>query len=198
MFWRRDFWGIVFLLLGILLLLAKLDFIDYSFRKMLHDFWPILIVLVGILLIVNSLRRRERFHDFEFGRSAEQYGNFGRKHSHVFGDTRLETNNMEVDGLENSTVFGDTFLSLAGAKLKSGISRVSISTTFGDITVMIPAGMEVAATAAATFGDLHILDKMADGISSRLSAQTPGYEAAASKLQISASATFGDIRIYRG
>jgi len=198
MFWRREFWGAVLLIVGIILLLSNLDFIDYSFRKIIHDFWPVLIILLGILLIVNSLRKKEGNHDYGFDLSTDCCRHSGKKHSHVFGDVKLEAKDTEIDGLESSTVFGNTFLSLAGAKLKPGQNRINIATTFGDITVIVPERMEASASASATFGNLHVFDKMADGISNRLSAQTSGYEVASSKIQISAAATFGEIRIYRG
>lgn len=198
MFWRREFWGAVLLIVGIILLLSNLDFIDYSFRKIIHDFWPVLIILLGVYLIALSLRKREKNQDFVINLSSDSSTHSGNKYSHVFGDIKLETKDIEIDGLESSTVFGNTFLSLAGAKLKPGLNRINIGTTFGDITVIVPERMEASASATATFGNLHVFDRMADGISNRLTAQTSGYEAASSKLQISTAATFGDIRIYRG
>jgi predicted membrane protein len=111
---------------------------------------------------------------------------------------KIDAKDIEVDGFQSSTTFGDTFVTLSGAKLKAGINRLEISTTFGDITVVVPEKMEAQARASATFGNLHIFDKIADGISNSLTAQTPGYEAASAKLYIAASASFGDIKIFRG
>ncbi len=198
MFWRREFWGVVLLILGIILLLSNLDFINYSFRRIIHDFWPVLIILLGLYMLAHSFRRKERRHDFNMNCCGDSSMHIGSQHSHAFGDINVETKDREIDGLENSTVFGDTFLSLAGAKLKPGINRLRILTTFGNITVLVPEGVEALASAKSTFGDLRIFDKTAGGISNFLMAQTPGYDMASSKVEIYAAATFGDIRIHRG
>jgi predicted membrane protein len=198
MFRRKEFWGIIMLIIGVLLLLSNLDFIDYSIQRIIHDFWPALLVIVGIYLIVRALSKKEDTDNLVINITSSDGNRVGKKYSQAFGDLKLETRDMEVDGLDTSITFGDTFISLVGAKLNPGINYVSLSSSFGDITVIIPERMEVLAAASNTFGDLHILDKMVDGLSNHLSAQTAGYSAAESKVNIRANGVFGDIRIYRG
>lgn len=52
---NRIFWGIVFVLFGILFLARNMGYIDlhYAFRT----YWPILLILVGLNIVVKSIAR---------------------------------------------------------------------------------------------------------------------------------------------
>ena len=65
------------------------------------------------------------------------------------------------------------------------------------MTVIVPSNMEAFAYATTTFGDTHIFGRSESGISNSLQNQTEGYESAATKVHISASTTFGDVKVYR-
>jgi len=49
------FWGIVLLALGVILLLANFDVIDYG---TLFDFWPVLVILIGLKFIVDYVAKK--------------------------------------------------------------------------------------------------------------------------------------------
>jgi hypothetical protein len=49
------FWGLILLALGVILLLANFDVIDYD---TLFDFWPVLVIILGLKLVYNYVTRK--------------------------------------------------------------------------------------------------------------------------------------------
>lgn len=194
---KREFWGAIIIIIGLILLIGNLDFLDYSFRKAIRDLWPIILILIGIALIIHHSRRTRIVANISIDGTTQADFQQRRDFSQVFGDNNIEARNTEIDGLNCSTIFGETSINLAGAKLKAGMNGIDISTVFGDVTVIVPGDMEARAYSSSTFGDLYILGRSASGISTNLSHQTEGYDAAQSKVHISARATFGSVKIYR-
>jgi len=197
MFNRREFWGGVIILIGLIFLLDNLEFINYSTQRFIHNLWPIILVIIGIALIIRHSGQKGKERYDKSKATYQPDGTISRSVSRVFDDMYIETKGLEIDGMDYSLVFGDMTLNLSEAKLKEGVNHIYASTVFGDITVIIPAGMEVKAYGSNTFGDLYILGRSASGISKNLTRQTDGYDTAASKIYLSATTTFGDIKIYK-
>ena len=194
---RREFWGGIIILIGLIFLLGNIELIDYSTRRFIHNLWPIILIIVGIAFIIRHSGRKSKNNWYTDSFSHKTTLNMHGSSSRVFGDANIETKGMEIDGLDFSSVFGDMSLNLAEAKLKSGVNKVHVSTTFGDITVIVPNNMEAKAYGATTFGDLYVLGRSASGISKSITMQSDGYDAATDKVLISAAATFGDIKVYK-
>lgn len=49
------FWGLILLALGVILLLANFDVINYD---TLFDFWPVLVIILGLKLVFNYVTRK--------------------------------------------------------------------------------------------------------------------------------------------
>ncbi len=49
---RNLFWGITFVLIGLLLLLDNLGYAD--FEQILHDYWPLLLIVWGGLILFRK------------------------------------------------------------------------------------------------------------------------------------------------
>jgi len=192
---KREFWGLLILIVGLVLLLSNFHFIDYSVRHFMRNLWPLILIVIGVALIVRHTRRKTVVSD-DSGQvfSGERIAGDISK---TFGDLNIDLNGREIDGLDTSTTFGDMTINLAGAKLKSGINRIRLSGVFGDMIVIVPSNIEAFAYATNTFGDIHIFGKMQSGISNSLQNQTEGYEAATVKVHISAGTTFGDVKIFK-
>jgi predicted membrane protein len=194
---RREFWGALILIIGLIFLFGNLDFIDFSARRFIRNLWPVILIIVGIAFILRHSGRKGKNNWIKDSFSYRSGEHIHGSTSHVFGDSNIEAKNIEIDGLDNSSVFGDISINLAGAKLKAGVNKVFVSATFGDITVIVPSNMEAKAYGATTFGDLYVLGRSASGISNRLTMQSDGYDNAADKVYISATTTFGDIKVYK-
>jgi len=195
MFKRKEFWGTLIIVLGLLILLNNLDLIDYPAKYLFRDIWPVILIIVGLALIFRQSRSKtvSMAHDFE----VHSGDSLNRHHSNFFADNNVDARGANIDGMSYSTVFGDTTVNLSGGILKNGSNRLVVSATFGDVTVIVPADMEASAYSSTTFGDIYAFGKTASGISSSLTASTDGFDTAEPKVHITASTTFGDVKIYR-
>ncbi len=197
MFHKRQFWGAILLFLGVIFLLGNLDIFDYSLRQIFKGLWPMVLIIIGIGLIIRHSRNRERTVSIEIDGTGSTARDSYHENFRLFGDHNIDSRDREINGLDYSTVFGDTKLNLSGARLKSGDNNIFISTTFGDITVIAPHGMAIKAHGSTTFGDIYILDQSTSGIPCKLTRQTDNYDTATEKVFIRISAIFGSIKIYQ-
>jgi lia operon protein LiaF len=193
----RIFWGFLILIIGVLLLLANLEIIDYSAKRMISHIWPAALIILGLYILTLYFRGHGQCGDIVINVSGDRFSRMGSKFERTFGDIRIEAKDMEIDGLSSSMVFGDTKIDLTGGRLKSGVNRVTVSSVFGDIKILVPPGVEAAATVSNTFGDIDALGKSAEGIGNSLRSQTAGYDSASIKIDIDVRTTFGDIRVAR-
>ncbi|MEP0828996.1 MAG: cell wall-active antibiotics response protein [bacterium] len=198
---RRESVGLILILLGgVLLSLSIITNIYPHVRiwKIMPLLWPLVLVALGLYLI---FRKQFQAHPkvIEISAAAEKIATeFGQKFEKTFGDVSLNARDAEIDGTNVSCAFGDCFLNLTGAKLKPGTNQIFVATTFGDVTIMVPKNIEVWVFGTSTMGDLVIFDRKVSGISNSLSHQTPGYDTAAVRLQITARTTFGDVQVLWG
>lgn len=80
------------------------------------------------------------------------------------------------------TVFGDLELDLRQARLTSAITELDLSTIFGDVQVLVPAGVLVEVRCRTVFGDVR---------HQNLELAAPG----APRLVLTGSCVFGDVRV---
>ena len=192
---RKEFWGGLIIIIGAVLLLSNMHFLDYSMRRFLRDLWPLIIIAVGVALIFRHVGRSSKTSDDS--RQIPPGSPFAGNVSKTFGDIRADMKDRDIDGFTTTTTFGDTTINLAGGKLKGGLNRIRATCTFGDITIIVPGNMEAEAYGTTTFGDIHIFGKTESGVSNTLQEKTAGYDAAVSKVHISAGTTFGDVKVIR-
>ncbi|MBN2226444.1 MAG: hypothetical protein JW763_03685 [candidate division Zixibacteria bacterium] len=193
---NRFIWGIVLIAIGVLIILARADVFDYPFRLFWRNFWPIALIVAGTAMIFYSIRKTEPKLVTANGPSAESY-TISNQVNKVFGDIHFDAANVDLDGMRLETVFGDISLATSGANVKPGDNRISLTTTIGDITVIVPRMMEVFGYGTSTIGDQFILGRSQSGFSVTLTAKTDGFEQAARKVYITARTVIGDVKIYR-
>ncbi len=174
------------MVVGILWVLNNFDVIDFDFGDALALFFPLLLIAIGLLMLL-----RPRPHT---------YGGEGAADKHIFrafGDVKLSGENLDPNGLEVSTGFGDVELDLSKARFADGENVLYARTAFGDVEVKVPEGVAVSASGGSAFGDIKILGKMEKGIGNQLSASDPNFETQTRRLRVNASTAFGDIVISR-
>jgi len=192
----RFIWGIVLITIGVLIILARADVFDYPFRLFWQNFWPIALIAAGTALIIYGARKTEPKLVTADGPSTGSY-TIPNRINKFFGDIHFDAANVDLDGLQLETVFGDISVAVSGANVKQGDNRISLSATFGDITVILPRNMDIFAYGSDTFGDLFILGQSQSGISNSLTVKTDGFDLATNKVYINARTVFGDVKIYQ-
>jgi len=94
--------------------------------------WPILVVLAGAWLLSGWGRmRRGQIEDPEFSRLS------------LFNSMKLTSRSTALRRAALTAVFGKLRLDLTGAKLDPGGARVSATSVFGHIDVIVPQGWAV-------------------------------------------------------
>jgi len=187
---RRYFWGLVFIGLGVLLLLDNLHVIDFG--DFVARFWPVIIIVVGLLIIFGKRPNRAYVHgDIDAVEGSDKV-----EMSHTFGDIRLKLNSQTFAGGGISNVFGNIEVDLENIRLKGGIHHLRLTGVFGDMILILPKNTPVSVSAETSFGTVRIKERSSSGVAGRLHYASEDLEAAADKLVIEARQTFGDIRVF--
>ncbi len=113
----------------------------------------------------------------------------------VFGDTHRDNFNGPVDGTDVSHFIGEAKLNLADAELKPGINKMNLSSFIGDIRVLVKRDAAVQIKGSSFIGDMRFFDRKQGGFGSSFSEQTPNYDTAEKKIEITANSFIGDIKI---
>lgn len=182
-FWR-GFWGLFLLAVGVLWILNNFEVIDFDFGDALALFFPLLLIAVGLLLLL-----RPRPHTGSWGDSKHIF--------RAFGDVKLSGENLDPNGLEVTTGFGDVELDLTKARFAEGENVLYAKTGFGGVEVKVPENLAISASGSSVFGDVRIFDKSEKGVGNQLSASDPNFESQSKRLRVHASTAFGDIVISR-
>ena len=195
-------WGILFVVVGILLLLENMGVL--SFGEFVRLYWPLLLVLLGIMVLRRPYAtlkagggRAELFRASSSATAGGQEATERLNSSSMLGDVTVRVASKSFRGGFVSTVFGDMHLDLTEGGLADGEQLLKISGVFGDIDVRLPADMVIAVSAHALAGRVQVGEQAKEGFSCTLVHEAPGYGTASRKLHIAVSHVFGDITIQR-
>ncbi|MCH7678992.1 cell wall-active antibiotics response protein [candidate division KSB1 bacterium] len=185
------FWGFLLVGLGVVLLLDKLDVMDFG--EFFSTFWPLILIGIGLKLVLN----RNSGGSAESKKETLTLNEQNVKYSKVFGDVKLQVNNQDFNGGSISVMIGEIDLDLAKSNIKEGEQILRLSGVIGEISVLLPKTLKVSVKANVTVGDIKILDTTDDGFLINRTFQSEGYETAKKKLYISVSQVIGGIEIRR-
>jgi predicted membrane protein len=197
---RRQWWGIVLILVGCFMLLDSFRVIDFS--DAVHTYWPALLVLWGVYIIMRHrpgpsadagsqpTQTEAVFEDTRTTSSSESI-----HHSNVFGDVSVDVTSTGFKGGSVSTVFGDTTINIAGGGIAEGEHRLKISGVFGDMRVILPKGSAVFVKASGLLGNTQVYDQRKEGFGGALQYETSGFAVAPRRLRIDISQVFGDCEV---
>ncbi|MFQ5866105.1 MAG: cell wall-active antibiotics response protein LiaF, partial [bacterium] len=158
------FWGSGLILLGVIFLLDRLDFMDAG--EIFGTFWPAILILIGVKLILNARSKPDGQESKSEATEAENKisGNQIVRFSKVFGDVRLKFDSKDFKGGNISTVFGDLNIDLSETNIRSGERVVTLNGVFGDITVSVPKNLAIVVRANVIAGDVTIFDEKSGGL----------------------------------
>ena len=194
---RRPYLGALILItLGVLFLLDNLGVADFG--TIISTYWPLILILIGIRIF------------FRYGRSSTQSSPSGSvntgatqefnasmiNNSNVFGDVDLKVNSKEFRGGSISNTFGDMNIDLSEIGLAEGEQLLKLDGVFGDLHVLVPKDIEIAATTHSVFGDVRVLGNMKSGFGQEILYSSPNYSAASKKLRIVSNQVFGDVKVW--
>ena len=181
--------GLIFVILGVLLLLDNLDVADFGY--MLHHYWPLILIIWGLSIL---LRRRSTAQPMNV--SGDQPLDSELIHeSDVFGEISVRVASKNFKGGSISTVFGSCTLDLSDAVIAEGEHELRLHSVFGASRVLIPQNSAVSVSANTIIGSADILGQQKGGFSTDLQTSTPQYSSSSNRLKIIVSTVFGEIRV---
>lgn len=158
-------WNLIIVLVGVLLQLNRIGYIDYNAFQL---FWPLVLILIGINIIFFSGNKsnndgKESNHDFKETFSNTRKKNFSSKN--VSLDSKvdlfvmlsgLESNNQsqEFRGGKVSVMLGGIDLDLRGAKLSENEVYIEANAILGGIDIYVPDDWRVEITGTPILGGM--------------------------------------------
>lgn len=135
--------GGFFLVIGVFLLLQKLDLIAFS----IWEYWPVLLVVIGAMLVRRA-----------FGRHTESGGDGGESGDsqvNVFvmlGGIERKNSSKNFTGGEITAILGGCELDLRGATMANDEAVIDIFTFWGGIDIKVPEGWTVSVESMPLMG----------------------------------------------
>lgn len=144
---REDkFWSAIWLIIGIILLLACRDILDFELIWRLTI--PVIIILIGINLIFkDKLDKRMEKKNKELKEKVEGL----EEYCATFGEVKADFNNQEFKGASLTAVFGSTDLDLRKAIINED-KLIKTCAVFGGIEIMAPENVNIKVKSTPIFG----------------------------------------------
>jgi predicted membrane protein len=149
---RRN--GSILLIVGLVLLSATLDFINWG---SIFKLWPLAILYVG----VSMLQQSQGKPGFSFS-SVSSSGDDYIQASAIFGGVEKTVNSDEFKGANILCLFGGVELDLRNAKPIDTGCTINVTTLFGGAELLVPENWNVVITGTPIFGGLEDKTKGGD------------------------------------
>ena len=144
---REDkFWSAVWLIIGILLLLACRDILDFDLIWKLTI--PVLLILIGINLIFKDKIDRKMEKK---SKELKEKGQHLEEYCATFGEIKEDFNNQEFNGANVTAVFGSVDLDLRNAVIKED-KLIKTCAVFGGIEMIAPENVNIKVKSIPIFG----------------------------------------------
>ena len=179
-------WGFVLIAVGALILLDNLEVLE--FWESLGMLWPVILIILGLWIIY----KKSGGEPTRVGMSLKQ-----KNLSQGFGDLIIDAKDMDPDGLNLHSGFGDVEVNLTKATFEEKEHVINVNSGFGDVRVMLPQDVPVSGSGKSFAGKIDILGRTADGLGNSLEHKDENYDTSTKKVRINAKLGFGDIRIFR-
>lgn len=181
--------GYIFLiLLGSVWVTANFGYTTFSIGRVWGLFWPVLIIAVGLYIILNGAKG---------GRLVEGKG---KVHRNLIGSFEIggDMEYWELTPLNVRHKIGNVDVDLTRAKIVEGETPLSIDLKIGNVTLVVPEGLECAVAAYVQTGQLQVFEHESEGLARSYSLKTAGYDEASRRISVHIRVKFGHIHVQRG
>ncbi len=161
------FWNLIIILVGVLLQLDRIGYLEYNAFRL---FWPIVLILIGINLIFFSEKTSSNYSEKSYDDQNDESDGSHKKENKkwisnvTFEDTMnhfimlsgLESNNQsqEFKGGKLSTILGGIELDLRGAKLHNNEVHIEANAFLGGIEIHVPSDWRVEVSGTPILGGM--------------------------------------------
>jgi lia operon protein LiaF len=174
------FLGVVFIILGLVWLWNNLGI---GPQIPICDLWPLIFVAIGAYILLRQTAWANR-------PDANTY-----RIDHILSPVRMGGTAWDMKNTDVVTLVGDIDIDLRQARFAEGETVLRIRCLAGDVSVLVPEGIPVRASASLLAGDVNILGQRRDGIFQDITISAPDYATATRKLRIDAALLAGEVEI---
>jgi predicted membrane protein len=181
-------WGISLIVIGLVIILHAAGVVD--FWRIIGLLFGILLIWWGYRAIRRGRRASLEGENFTvFGDNVTEDASRHLEYSTVFGDTRIKAAGREFSRGNIKSVFGDLVIDLSNIESITEPGRLDLDSVFGDIRVRLPEGIEYAIEGHSVFGTTTTPGgTRMHGRGHR----SPDFEGSTNRLRIHLSHVFGD------
>lgn len=189
--YRGSSWifGLFFIVFGALLILGRMEFIEFQFKD-IFKLWPLIIIYIGFQMIGWTKNKRNPYiyiHD-----KSSKNVDWGR---FSVGDFEFSTPNWKVEPMNLTKAAGDFYLDFTKAFIPEEEIPIRIDSWAGDVHVLLPEDLAVRISTSVKAGEINLFGQKADGVIRDLFYESPDYETATKKLDMIIDLKAGSIRV---
>ena len=196
----RKFWGLILVSLGVLLLLDKMNLLDFG--EFISNFWPLIFIFIGARMILSrSSRPRSEATvippattTWETAPGASFIAD-SLSENRFIGDFNMRLQSEDFRGGTVSTFIGDFNIDLSNVTIKSGDRYLTFSGFIGDAMLVLPKNLAYAIQANAFVGDFKIFGRRDGGFGLNKTYKSTDYDNAPARLNVRISYFIGDVTV---
>jgi predicted membrane protein len=137
--------GLIFILIGALLLLTIHDIVEWN---SIWRLWPLILIFIGLSMIFKG--RRSKWKLTNEPTTGDEY-----IHSNaVFGGSERTVTSQNFKGGEAMALFGGVELDMRQAKISADGCKIHATALFGGIEIIVPDDWNVIITGTPIFGGI--------------------------------------------
>lgn len=199
------FWSFFFFAFSLMLSLDRLHYISFS----IGDFWrlwPVLFIYYGLILLLKKDKVKILFKsdvppETYFKDKTKEIKMLNPTHSgkktksFSIGDVEYKKSNWSLEPMNLYNSIGDYFIDFSKAFIPEKETTIVVQGWIGDVKMIVPDDVPVKVEAKVKIGDIRIFDLRSSDINRNLVFESPGYEEAIKKLNITIELKIGSVRI---
>lgn len=142
--------GWILTVIGSMMLLDRLDFIDFR----IHDWWPVILIIIGVNFLRGSWKRKKSVVEHPFTDSAVDSDSYIKNTAFMSGVKRVITS-KEFRGGEISSVMGGCEIDLREAEMFGNSAAIDVNILMGGVEIRVPLGWAVVVEATPIMGGVE-------------------------------------------
>lgn len=140
---KDKFGNLIGILIGILLLLAARDVLEYS---VLWVVVPVIVIMLGIKIIVKSVSSSDSSANGNIEKDVKE-------HTAVFSETVVDYAGEEINAAKIGAVFGGVKCNLINAEITKK-SQIDVLCAFGGAEIVVPENVNIKNNVFCLFGGM--------------------------------------------
>lgn len=195
-------WGLFIVVFSSLLVMDRLDVIDFKFLDV-WKLWPLFLIYFGVSMLIGK-RKFKLIYQTELP-SAKQLEDFqgteGNSTKKIrgasIGKVTFKEQNWAVEPMDLYNMVGEYFIDFSKGFIPDKETPIRVRGWVGEVKMLIPEGIPVKVNAVIGVGEVKLFDYAQEQIKHVIAYKSDDYDDAIRKLNITIELKIGSVRIDR-